>query len=253
MGSRTEYGGEVGLDEAEVMRFHEQGFLGPFTAMTRDEMAEIRAYAERHILDSDGGPWPDRPLHDRHLDHEAVYRMYTNPEIVGRMASIYGDDLLLWASHFWNKEPGDPEVHWHQDGAGWFVEPPLTVSAWIAIDEATTANSCVKLIPGSHRRWLPHVDAPDGAVFDTMADPEAFDPNDAVPMELEPGQFFLFTERTLHQSDPNTSEMRRLGTSMRVTVPFVNVLEEELYEGYRAAVISGNDWHEINTTERSFE
>lgn len=237
----------------DVRQFHEDGYLGPYTAFTPDEMADIRDYVEKHVLDSDDGPQDGSPVHDRHRDHRQVYDLYTHPAIVDRMGSIFGDDLLLWATHFWNKQPGDAEIPWHQDGSFWDIEPPLNLSAWIALDEVTTENACVNLIPGSHRRQIPHVDAPDRMAFDEMADPDAFDPDDAVSMELEPGQFFLFTERTLHQSDPNDSDRRRLGTSMRVTVPFVDVDHDSLYDGHRATVVRGDDWHEINETERLFD
>lgn len=238
------------LDMEDVRTFHQQGYLGPYTAFSPDEMADIRAYVEEHVLDSDDGPQDGVPVHDRHRDHDPMYDLYTHPAIIERMASIYGDDLLLWATHLWNKQPGDAEIPWHQDGSYWDIEPPLNISAWIAIDEVTTENSCVNIVPGSHHRQVPHVDADEGMAFDTMADPAEFDQNEAVSMELKPGEFFLFTERTLHQSDRNDSERRRLGTSMRVTLPFVDIDHESLYSGHRAAVVNGEDWHGINDTER---
>jgi ectoine hydroxylase-related dioxygenase (phytanoyl-CoA dioxygenase family) len=241
----TDY--RLGMDE--IRRFHEQGYLGPYTAFDPVEMAEIRAYIEDNVLGSDDGPQEGVPLHDRHRDHDVISDLYTHPAIVERMASIYGEDLLLWATHFWNKEPGGAEIPWHQDGSFWDIEPPLNISAWVAVDEVTVENSCVNLIPGSHQRQIPHVEADEEIGFDEMADPDAFDPDDAVQMELEPGEFFLFTERTLHQSDANTSDMRRLGTSMRVTLPFVDIDHANLYEGHRATMISGEDWHGINETE----
>ena len=36
--------------------------------------------------------------------------------------------------------------------------------------------------------------------FGEMADPAAFDAASAVNMELKPGEFFIFSERTLHRS-----------------------------------------------------
>jgi len=242
--------GDYRLSMEEVRQFHRDGYLGPFTAFEPDEMAEIRSYIERNVLDSDDGPQDGVPVHDRHRDNDVVYDLYTHPAIVDRMASIYGEDLLLWATHFWNKEPGDAEIPWHQDGSFWDIEPPLNISAWIAIDEVTVENSCVNLVPGSHRRQIPHVEADEEMGFDEMADPAEFDPDEAVQMELEPGQFFLFTERTLHQSDPNTSDLRRLGTSMRVTLPFVDIDHDSLYDGHAATILSGEDWHGINETER---
>lgn len=234
------------LDLEDVRRFHERGFLGPFRTYGRDEMAEIREAIEDTVLDSDDGPQDGVPVHDRHRDRRVVYDLVTRPEIVDRMAAIYGEDLLLWATHFWNKQPGDAAIPWHQDGSFWSIEPPVNLSAWIAIDEVTAENSCVNIIPGSHREAIPHVEAPEEAAFDKTADPDAFDPSEAVQMELEPGEFFLFNERTLHQSDANDSDKRRLGMSMRVTVPFVDVDHDDLYDGHAATVLSGEDWQGLN-------
>jgi ectoine hydroxylase-related dioxygenase (phytanoyl-CoA dioxygenase family) len=237
------------LDIEEVRRFHEQGFLGPFQTYSRDEMADVREAIEDTVLDSDNGPQDGVPVHDRHRDRRIIYDLVTQPEIVDRMASIYGEDLLLWATHFWNKQPGDAAIPWHQDGSFWSIEPPVNISAWIAIDDVTEENSCVNIVPGSHRETIPHVEAPAEDAFDKTADLDTFDQSEAVSMELEPGEFFLFNERTLHQSDANTSDMRRLGMSMRVTVPFVNIEHDDLYEGHLATVISGEDRQGINQVD----
>lgn len=78
------------------------------------------------------------------------------------MASIYGSDLLLRARRFWNEKPDDSESPWHQDFQYWAVEPPINISAWLAIDEVTTENGCVQILPGSHKRVVPQVETPDG-------------------------------------------------------------------------------------------
>ena len=41
---------------------------------------------------------------------------------------------------------------WHQDGEYWPIRPLVTCSVWIAVDEATPKNGCLRVIPGSHRR-----------------------------------------------------------------------------------------------------
>ena len=59
-----------------------------------------------------------------------------------------------------------------------------------------------------------------------MVDPAAYDAGQAVNMELKPGEFFLFSERLLHASSKNASDKRRLGLSIRVTVPFVHIFQD---------------------------
>ena len=78
------------------------------------------------------------------------------------MAALYGPDLLLWRTNFFVKEPGAKEIPWHlfvvrkaldtlvgdnkrkssslalrQDRNYWPLEPPIIISAWIAVDAAT--------------------------------------------------------------------------------------------------------------------
>jgi ectoine hydroxylase-related dioxygenase (phytanoyl-CoA dioxygenase family) len=142
------------------------------------------------------------------------------------------------------KEPGGKSVPWHQDANYWPIEPPINISAWLAIDEAVIENSCVQIIPGSHNKVVPHIKGDGTASFSTEADPAYFDANKAIPMELKPGQFFLFNERLLHYSAPNTSSKRRLGLAVRLTVPFVRV--KRLYGGHTVCVVRGQDRFGLN-------
>src|ERR671927_1618534 len=85
------------LSREEIAHFHDQGYLGPYTLCTPEEMAAIRRRIEDEVLTTDG-PNPKQRLQCRHLDHRLVYDVVTDPAIVGRMASLYGDDLVLWAT-----------------------------------------------------------------------------------------------------------------------------------------------------------
>ena len=86
------------------------------------------------------------------------------------MAALYGPDLLLWRTNFFVKEPGAKEIPWHQDFNYWPLEPPIIISAWIAVDAATLENSCLQIIPGSHRKVVPHVKATSEMAFGQMGD-----------------------------------------------------------------------------------
>ena len=94
------------------------------------------------ILKTDAPDHKNR-VHNRHLDYPLIYELATHPSIVERMTSLYGPDLLLWRTNFFVKEPGAKEIPWHQDFNYWPLEPPIIISAWIAIDSATLENSCL--------------------------------------------------------------------------------------------------------------
>jgi hypothetical protein len=239
------------LTRDEVRQFHERGYLGPYTAMSVEEMAGIRRRIEDEVLTTTGRN-PKNPLQSRHLDHRFIHDVIAAPEIVGRLRSLIGDDLVVWASYFFTKDPGGKEIPWHQDANFWPIEPPLNISIWMAVDEVTTENSCVQIIPGSHRTVVRHLPAPEGMAFGQEADPDAVDTSAAVDMVLRPGEFFVFNERLLHHSHKNTSDRRRMGLSARYTVPFVALLDQEappLFPGHACVVVSGEDTFGLNRTE----
>ncbi len=238
------------LTREQVVQFHATGYLGPFAAMTPQEMASVRARIEAEVLPT-AGINPRNPLQSRHLDNRLVYDLISAPPLLDPIRSLIGDDVVVWASYFFNKEPGGKEIPWHQDANFWPIEPPLNISIWMAIDEVTQANSCVQIIPGSHRQVVPHVRAGEDMAFGEEADPGSFEASQAVDMVLRPGEFFIFNERMLHHSNANTSADRRLGLSARYTVPFVNILDQDgppLFPEHACVVVSGVDNFRLNRT-----
>jgi len=233
------------LSRSEAARYEEQGYLGPFTAISESEMAVMRDRLDAEVLTNVGLPH-GKSTSMRHLDKKLVYDLVTCPEIVGRVRDILGPDLLLWACTFWLKEPGGKEVPWHQDRNYWPIEPIVNITAWIAVDEVTEENSCLQVIPGSHRDVVPHVKAPEGKWFDEEADPGCVDATKAVRLTLKPGQFVLFNEKTLHHSERNHSNRRRFAMGPRFTVPGVRINHDELFPGHAAILVSGEDRVGIN-------
>lgn len=236
--------GSCELTGTEVLRFMDEGYLGPFTLCTPREMGPIREVIEREVLTAPG--LSGNPIQSRHLDCRVVYDLCSHPAIVERMAGIFGPDLVLWRSNFFAKEPGAKEIPWHQDFQYWPIEPALNISAWIAIDPATVENSCVQIIPGSHKQIVPQIKSPAEMALPTMTDPTALDASRKIDMQLEPGQFFLFNERTVHRSEPNRSVTRRIGLAVRVTIPIVKVYHEQLFEHHAVIILRGEDRMSFN-------
>jgi len=235
------------LTSEQVVRYHDEGWLGPFRLCGSDEMADFRAHVERDLL---GTPHPLQANQHttRYLDSLALRRLLRRAELTERATAIFGDDLMVWNSYFWNKQPGGKEVPWHQDIAFWPLEPQLTLTAWVALDRIDRDNSCVQIIPGSHRELLPHRPAGADQWLSGEADPASFDRSAAIDVELEPGEFFFFNERLLHHSERNRSQRRRLGMSVRMAPPFVRIRHDEapLYPGHRALLIAGRDRFGLN-------
>ena len=159
------------------------------------------------------------PYGIRHLDSRAVYDLATHPEIVDRMACLYGPDLLLWRTNFFVKNRGSKAIPWHQDFNYWPLEPPVIISAWIVVDPSTRQNGNLQVIPGLHRSIVPHVEATTDVQSEEMADAGYYDPRDLTDLEMQPGEFILFNERTLHHSEASHSDLRRIGLAVRAIIP----------------------------------
>ena len=52
--------------------------------------------------------------YDRHLDNDFLAEHIGRPEIVDRMISVLGPDILMWRSEFFSKYPGEEGTDWHQ-------------------------------------------------------------------------------------------------------------------------------------------
>jgi ectoine hydroxylase-related dioxygenase (phytanoyl-CoA dioxygenase family) len=238
---------EYSLSSEEVALFHEHGYLGPFPAVTPEEMAAIAEHIENNVLQCDG-PSPRARVQSRYMDSRVVFDLASHPAILDRMESLYGPHLILWATYFFSKDPGGKEIPWHQDLNYWPLEPIINISAWIAIDEVTVENSCVQIIPGSHKKVVPHIKSRDGMAFGEEADENYFSKENMVNMEMAPGEFFLFNEKLLHHSEPNHSDRRRMGMTVRVTIPIVKIDHDRppLHPGHAAVLLRGEDYMGFN-------
>jgi len=219
----------------DVELFQHQGYLGPFELCPPDEMRSLRRELER-LLDS---PGPAKaPIQFRHLDSALTHDLCSHPAVVGRIASLLGPELVLWHSTFFEKPPGDIEVPWHQDGYYWPINPIINVSAWIAIDDATTGNGCLEVLPGSHKTRIPHINFNGGGRFRKRADPDQFQVSNPVNLEVSAGQFILFDAWLMHRSAANHSRRRRLALSARITVPTTRVDTSRYFPGYEVVRLS---------------
>jgi ectoine hydroxylase-related dioxygenase (phytanoyl-CoA dioxygenase family) len=107
------------------------------------------------------------------------------------------------------KSAGKPGQAWHQDEDFIPTRDRSLIGGWISLDEATTENGCLWIIPGSHKPgilWqMRMLDDPD---FDCA--PESFDypysDDDAIPVEVGPGSIVFFNGYLLHRSLPNRAK-----------------------------------------------
>ncbi len=240
--------------EADRKTFAERGYIGPFTLWEPEEMTRWWKVQRKALLDPVNNERKvfDNPVnYDRHLDIPGLAKLITEPEIVRRMQAVIGPDILCWRTEFFPKNPGDTGTGWHQvetyaigeattgmlEATGRSPEAPMELTAWVAFTEAAKENGCMKVIPGSHVQWRYDEKAPmkwngsarDNSFFgynyDEIKIDKDWDPDqeDVRHLEMRAGQFFIFTARCIHGSNPNISNRQRMGFAIRVVPTHVRV------------------------------
>lgn len=207
-----------------IEQFKRDGFSGPVQGLT---LAEADKYYRLFFETLGMSPFEPGAANANmsawHQRHRWAYDLATHPAIVDPIAQILGDDVVLWAMHFWYKEPGNPMfIPWHQDINYWPMEPAINATAWVTLGYSLTENGCLRIIPGTHLSRTEHVRlGDDGSAFEKGIDAKNIDETKAIDVEMTPGQVVYFNEATFHGSKANTSAIPRVALSMRYTTPEV--------------------------------
>ena len=205
------------LSAAQVVRYREQGFLSPLNALTAGEAREVRALVES-VEAQHNGKWPRAWSLKSHLIFTAIDRVVHHPKILDAVEDILGPDILCWSSRWFIKDKNDGGfVSWHQDVPYWGIDVGENiVTAWVAITPATRANGCMKVIPGSHRKLVPHREGvSNNLLLRGQEVAVKVDEAKAVYMALGAGQMSFHHGLMFHGSEESHDDERRIGLAIR--------------------------------------
>ena len=221
----TDTNGLHTLSRGQVEQFRRDGFLVVENLLSEDDMTAVRDRADliaggraAHVPDDcvqvepglRDGPLPE----DRALAVRKIYKVahyddvmlahVRNPNLVDVIADLLGsDDIKLYLDQILMK----PAFHgsaqaWHQDSGSWRDMFPMDlVTAWCALDDATIANGCLWMAPGTHR-WgmIPkHLQSDLQTSFVGQFEP--------VPVEIPAGGVSFHHSLVFHSSRPNTNAL----------------------------------------------
>lgn len=169
--------------------------------------------AEDIVYEPDTQPPRVRNAFHLHAHSDVFLRAAKNPAVIGVLESVLGKPLRLYASQVFAKPAlVGTVVPPHQDMPYWPFAPYEMISAWIALDDSTIENGCVRHIAGSHKLGiLPHV--PSGVVGNslTVAEEPRLKELQEVPVQVRKGSCILHHCLTVHRSEPNRSPNPRRG------------------------------------------
>jgi len=217
------------LNAEEVERYRQDGIISPRVGFSAETVAQLQAKLAKFLADqkiTDADYVPDIIERDPSWLHFAVM-----PEILDAVAQLIGEDIIIWGSALFCKAgKGGKATPWHQDGHYWPIRPLETVTAWIAIDNVNAENSCLRVIPGTHRdrkSYEHDVDNSDKIILNQVLKPEHLQSAAPRDIELAPGRFSIHDVYLVHGANPNDSGKRRAGMVFRY-MPATSHFDREL-------------------------
>jgi ectoine hydroxylase-related dioxygenase (phytanoyl-CoA dioxygenase family) len=147
----------------------------------------------------------------------AIFAMLTNPRLLDVVEDLIGPEIYCNpVQHVRFKLPQRAvqqgvssglvaKIPWHQDNGVILPEADAAtiLTVWIPLTPATARNSCLQVVPGSHRRGLvAHCPiGVDMAIPDRLVATEC-----AVTLPMKPGSALLMTQQTMHTGTENVTE-----------------------------------------------
>lgn len=223
------------LTPAQVRGFVDDGFCWAPGLISPAELGELKA--DMLKLARGGYPCPQlKPadpqvpdqevlegilcIHQPHFVSPVMKKFCEHPAIAGILAQVVGAHLAHWdgavkcmQSMLFVKGPGKPGQAWHQDEQYIPTRDRSLCGAWIAMDDATIANGCLWVVPGSHRQgyFFDRRKPADLEEYDGSDQCHGFDESKAVPVEVPAGSVVFFNGYLLHKSLKNrTNGYRRV-------------------------------------------
>ena len=230
------------LSPEQVAQYQQAGYvLFHEPVFATEQFQRLHAIFEENLArEGEGG------LDMIHTRDPRLLEFLLSDAVLDLVEPVVGPNIGLWASHFISKPPRvGKATPWHEDSSYWngrvsTMEGICTV--WLAIDPATPENGCMKVIPGSQHGGFSEYEAVDtrGNIFPTQIKPENIDEGQAVYFALQPNQCSLHEARMIHGADPNTSDTRRAGYTMRYFPTSSRVFPEK-NPGHKLWLARGKD------------
>jgi len=230
------------LSRVEIEHYVREGYV----LIHRPVFAPEKFARLKAIFEEDLGRFSDPELDMIHTRDDRLLEFLLSDEVLDLVEPVVGPDIGLWASHLICKRPKTGKATpWHEDSAYWNGRVSTMAgicTVWLAIDQSTPENGCMRVIPGSHTNGFSDYEQVDSAgnIFPTQIKPEQVDEARAVYFALEPNECSLHEARLIHGAQANTSDFRRAGYTMRY-FPTASKVIPERNQGHKIWLARGRD------------
>ena len=212
------------LNSKQLARYHSLGYLDCGRVMSEAAVTELRDiadwFAAEAQADSIGlSTEPDQsytlftPVFTRNARYKELVLQHA--VILDIVESVLGPVFRLVEDQLFYKPPRHGgALALHQDNGYYGYDEPEIVTCWIALDDATPENGCLKVLPGSHRQKVRHDPIPGSIII--RAD---VDESQLIDVPVAAGTLIVFDGLLVHGSGPNTTDRPRRVANMVAIVP----------------------------------
>ena len=204
------------LSKSQIDQYKQDGFIIPDFIMPENMLLKIE---ERHNALLNKHPEFKNYCPAVLSYDEGFLDFCKNKIILDYVEQLIGPDFALWNSSFFAKPPIDGHATpWHQDGQYWPIRPLATCTVWLAIDDATIENGCLRFIKSSHidQKLKSHnINNDKNLTLNQELMKEEYDEEKAVNLILKRGQISLHDVYLVHGSEANNSPNARRAITMR--------------------------------------
>ena len=224
------------LTDAQVAEYNENGFLLVKGFVSMDDIERIRQeidgvhekLAAAGDVEGLGLTWEDLPegvpplirqlMGSQNLS-PTIRRLAESPELVGAIEQLLDEPAELFHSKLMMKAAKRGSfTPWHSDWGYWKTTftRPAQMNAFLAIDESTLENGCIRYVPGSHKEYIEHqvFESRSGFEIGLPGDIDAFE---NVTLEMEPGDVAFHGSITIHASEGHESDKSRVMNTFAYT------------------------------------
>lgn len=237
------------LTQDQVDFFREEGYLiYNEPVLAPDKFRGLCDCFEGILANLDSNERPEA-MDVPHFMYPELFEWALDPQVLAIVEPILGHDLALFSTHFICKPKGNGKrVPWHEDSAYWkgSLTPMEVCTVWLALDPSTRENGCMMVIPRTHTqgyKGFSEYDDVDAAqnVFATEIKPILREDEKRVYIELAPNECSLHDSRVMHASEPNVSQIRRCGWTLRFCPTTVKFNEERFNGAHQVYQAQGKD------------
>jgi hypothetical protein len=213
------------LSQQDVEHYHEHGYVVPDFQVEQGWLERLREalsalQREHPHVDLDFIPSPHVPNYIAGVSAYEEWLAFAQiPAVLAAVEQLIGPDFLMWGSALFGKPGnGGKETPLHQDGEYWPIKPLASCTVWLALDDSTPHNGCLRVIPGSHRNknLLRHRrDDNESFTLNQILDDATLADHQVRNVTLKAGQFSIHDVFLVHGSTANQSNQRRAGMTYR--------------------------------------